>query len=119
PSPYLGHGVIAVFFYRRRRHTSFSRDWSSDVCSSDLSWDRGGERRVMPADESKTAAPRRGAAAAMRDAALVSVAEVTHAGEHHRSEERRVGKECWCRGTSNSYKRATLSSRRNTDDGCV
>src|SRR5690606_23731840 len=47
------------------------------------SWDRGGERRVMPADESKTAAPRRGAAAAMRDAALVSVAEVTHAGEHH------------------------------------
>src|SRR5690606_24706817 len=83
------------------------------------SWDRGGERRVMPADESKTAAPRRGAAAAMRDAALVSVAEVTHAGEHHRSEERRVGKECWCRGTSNSYKRATLSSRRNTDDGCV
>src|SRR5690606_40615815 len=22
----------------RRRHTSFSRDWSSDVCSSDLSW---------------------------------------------------------------------------------
>src|SRR5690606_7426991 len=24
------------FFSRRRRHTSFSRDWSSDVCSSDL-----------------------------------------------------------------------------------
>src|SRR5690606_39277158 len=23
-------------FPRRRRHTSFSRDWSSDVCSSDL-----------------------------------------------------------------------------------
>src|SRR5690606_41028314 len=28
------------FFSSRRRHTSFSRDWSSDVCSSDLwhSW---------------------------------------------------------------------------------
>src|SRR5690606_40948499 len=25
-----------VFFSSRRRHTSFSRDWSSDVCSSDL-----------------------------------------------------------------------------------
>src|SRR5690606_40095698 len=25
------------FFSSRRRHTSFSRDWSSDVCSSDLS----------------------------------------------------------------------------------
>src|SRR5690606_40253660 len=24
------------FFARRRRHTRFSRDWSSDVCSSDL-----------------------------------------------------------------------------------
>src|SRR5690606_41893152 len=26
----------AVFFSSRRRHTRFSRDWSSDVCSSDL-----------------------------------------------------------------------------------
>src|SRR5690606_39681718 len=25
-----------VFFASRRRHTRFSRDWSSDVCSSDL-----------------------------------------------------------------------------------
>src|SRR5690606_30935061 len=25
-----------LFFSSRRRHTSFSRDWSSDVCSSDL-----------------------------------------------------------------------------------
>src|SRR5690606_30466362 len=26
----------SLFFSSRRRHTSFSRDWSSDVCSSDL-----------------------------------------------------------------------------------
>src|SRR5690606_1128465 len=26
------------FFSSRRRHTSFSRDWSSDVCSSDLGY---------------------------------------------------------------------------------
>src|SRR5690606_32611918 len=25
-------------FYSRRRHTNFSRDWSSDVCSSDLDY---------------------------------------------------------------------------------
>src|SRR5690606_39354606 len=25
----------------RRRHTRFSRDWSSDVCSSDLVWKEG------------------------------------------------------------------------------
>src|SRR5436309_3604805 len=28
--------VIGFFFSSRRRHTRFSRDWSSDVCSSDL-----------------------------------------------------------------------------------
>src|SRR5207302_2069096 len=28
--------VIAFFFSSRRRDTRFSRDWSSDVCSSDL-----------------------------------------------------------------------------------
>src|SRR5690606_3054532 len=28
--------VFCFFFSSRRRHTRFSRDWSSDVCSSDL-----------------------------------------------------------------------------------
>src|SRR5690606_39752152 len=28
--------IIFFFFSSRRRHTRFSRDWSSDVCSSDL-----------------------------------------------------------------------------------
>src|SRR5207302_7434308 len=28
--------VFFFFFSSRRRHTRFSRDWSSDVCSSDL-----------------------------------------------------------------------------------
>src|SRR5690606_41209746 len=28
--------VRTFFFSSRRRHTIFSRDWSSDVCSSDL-----------------------------------------------------------------------------------
>src|SRR2546422_3258662 len=32
------------FFSSRRRHTRCSRDWSSDVCSSDL----GGWRRIVP-----------------------------------------------------------------------
>src|SRR2546429_6390820 len=30
------HGLF--FFSSRRRHTRCSRDWSSDVCSSDLVW---------------------------------------------------------------------------------
>src|SRR5690606_39711511 len=31
------HFLRLFFFSSRRRHTRFSRDWSSDVCSSDLS----------------------------------------------------------------------------------
>src|SRR5256884_595143 len=33
---HLGSGVRFFFFSSRRRHTRCSRDWSSDVCSSDL-----------------------------------------------------------------------------------
>src|SRR5687768_18149536 len=69
--------VIFFFFSSRRRHTRCSRDWSSDVCSSDLAspappppgarwWRRGRRSTVTPA--------------------AISTAE-------SRSEERRVGKE--------------------------
>src|SRR5256884_1139436 len=30
--------ILCFFFSSRRRHTRCSRDWSSDVCSSDLEW---------------------------------------------------------------------------------
>src|SRR5690606_40161029 len=36
------------FFASRRRHTSFSRDWSSDVCSSDLIVEGGIQMKDMP-----------------------------------------------------------------------
>src|SRR5690606_39510196 len=29
---------LCLFLSSRRRHTTFSRDWSSDVCSSDLEY---------------------------------------------------------------------------------
>src|SRR5690606_39740358 len=32
----IGASSCSFFFSSRRRHTRFSRDWSSDVCSSDL-----------------------------------------------------------------------------------
>src|SRR5205809_5194267 len=44
PHPYaskllVGYVSIVLFFFSsRRRHTRCSRDWSSDVCSSDLLW---------------------------------------------------------------------------------
>src|SRR3712207_1038676 len=31
---------LFFFFSSRRRHTRYWRDWSSDVCSSDLAWAR-------------------------------------------------------------------------------
>src|SRR5216683_8323128 len=38
---YFSRIMFFFFFSSRRRHTRSDRDWSSDVCSSDLS--RGGE----------------------------------------------------------------------------
>src|SRR6266498_5369814 len=32
--------MVFFFFSSRRRHTRCGRDWSSDVCSSDLFWAR-------------------------------------------------------------------------------
>src|SRR5690606_39748459 len=98
-------------FSSRRRHTRFSRDWSSDVCSSDL-------RTVANPKELKRA--RRKAEDARWEAWAVErlprrVGQTvrwsngviwTRAGDDDwrpntfpdRSEERRVGKECRWRG---------------------
>src|SRR5205809_3752267 len=70
------------FFSSRRRHTRCSRDWSSDVCSSDLEFDATFELRKREADEFYDALiPRRAAPEEFRVA------------RQARSEERRVGKE--------------------------
>src|SRR2546429_5059295 len=39
--------VVFFFFSSRRRHTRCSRDWSSDVCSSDLAQRGSGEGREI------------------------------------------------------------------------
>src|SRR2546429_5243854 len=40
---------LVVFFSSRRRHTRCSRDWSSDVCSSDLKMNRNPVRLCVAA----------------------------------------------------------------------
>src|SRR3990167_6294001 len=49
--------LIHILFPRRRRHTRFDWDWSSDVCSSDLGrigeTPRGGLTRLALSDEDK------------------------------------------------------------------
>src|SRR5216684_7213591 len=66
--------LYCFFFSSRRRHTRCSRDWSSDVCSSDL---RARTCATIGVPGSRT----RG----------TSGSSISNA---RRSEERRVGKEC-------------------------
>src|SRR5206468_4636939 len=77
------------FFSSRRRHTRSDRDWSSDVCSSDL------QLRNLPAGEGDDALA---TARLIQD--LSDLGDrfksfmLAHETEPQRSEERRVGKEC-------------------------
>src|SRR2546429_1369293 len=76
------------FFSSRRRHTRCSRDWSSDVCSSDLLHFLAGlAEHFHPGDRHSR----------LFDwhLHLRQVAWLLHQHPHLvRSEERRVGKEC-------------------------
>src|SRR5215470_19592014 len=76
--------TVLFFFSSRRRHTRCYRDWSSDVCSSDL-------------PESDAGA-----------CAAAAIQRVTHWRCREacaRSEERRVGKECRSRWSPYHYKK--------------
>src|SRR3712207_7297374 len=85
--------LSCFFFSSRRRHTRYWRDWSSDVCSSDLGH-RGADVgvEVVP-DQHKRAAEllMRG----VEQGGVVGLGEaLAPAAVPARSEERRVGKEC-------------------------
>src|SRR2546422_4599968 len=88
--------VIFFFFSSRRRHTRCSRDWSSDVCSSDLA--KLQSARVEAGtiiDDARRDAERlreelRQRARNEADAMLKNAERQIQ----QRSEERRVGKEC-------------------------
>src|SRR6266511_4185285 len=77
------------FFSSRRRHTRFSRDWSSDVCSSDLVL---GYERLREAQErvrevrNAVAAEVRGLEAGLPDGAALAAAR--HAAEQRLAEAR-------------------------------
>src|SRR3712207_8391946 len=85
--------ISDFFFSSRRRHTRYWRDWSSDVCSSDLA-----ETVAAVAQLSTTGRRRRrvvlGAALTAAVLAAVGIGVWRHLEERARSEERRVGKEC-------------------------
>src|SRR5690606_39354390 len=103
------------FFSSRRRHTRFSRDWSSDVCSSDLlqplyakyselnkAGDNEGKEQVME-EINKLREETRGVYKQfVKDAPNSPI--VFYALEQ-RSEERRVGKECRSRWSMDNTNR--------------
>src|SRR5690606_40379887 len=90
------------FFSSRRRHTRFSRDWSSDVCSSDLAANgrsRGQSRRTptssawsrsLSSGLYRRLRSHTGSADLRLSEALAGLASLPY---RRRSEERRVGKE--------------------------
>src|SRR5256885_12181656 len=84
--------TISVFFFSsRRRHTRLQGDWSSDVCSSDLST----IRRTTAVNEDRLRIVR---IKWPLDAPLITCitanVQQTTRTVKTRSEERRVGKEC-------------------------
>src|SRR5439155_14477873 len=80
------------FFSSRRRHTRWPRDWSSDVCSSDL---------LMAPQVAVKRGPDVVQFVEQGNELVIEVLveEPRQAKRHHvkRSEERRVGKEWRCR----------------------
>src|SRR3712207_9365996 len=80
---------LLFFFSSRRRHTRYWRDWSSDVCSSDLC--------VMQTSPSRGAVifPVCGVIRSpLRPAETLRILDAPSVPRVSRSEERRVGKEC-------------------------
>src|SRR5207247_5764217 len=94
---------VFFFFSSRRRHTRSTRDWSSDVCSSDLLVGDHLFHRAREVRE-RTFGDLHHLADQERDGFLrllflrrfLDAEEAVHllGTERHRSEERRVGKEC-------------------------
>src|SRR5206468_6078171 len=88
-------GFLAAFFFSsRRRHTRSDRDWSSDVCSSDLS---GLARVLYVVDALAVRRPGHHDALARPRCAVLdtrpAVSAIVSRRQVQRSEERRVGKE--------------------------
>src|SRR5256885_13182633 len=90
--------VLSLFFFSsRRRHTRLQGDWSSDVCSSDLSMGVIEPARGLYATIGMAADPvPRGPVALLSQSGAIASSLLSRALEQGiglRSEERRVGKE--------------------------
>src|SRR3712207_7062143 len=78
------------FFSSRRRHTRYWRDWSSDVCSSDLS---AFPQIMVYSIKKRDAVDRLFTSCSEKQPARTPPSTLL-LSRYTRSEERRVGKEC-------------------------
>src|SRR5207253_5041671 len=76
--------IFLFFFSSRRRHTRWPRDWSSDVCSSDLHL-RNADRAEHPREEERLVVSRHGTARAPS-----GIASAVHEVEAQHAEPREV-----------------------------
>src|SRR5690606_40508853 len=88
---------FAFFFSSRRRHTRFSRDWSSDVCSSDLQPGKCQAEKIILQDRCLDRERKASEWPVLEQRVPQRIIDVigAHKEDQHgaRSEERRVGKE--------------------------
>src|SRR5690554_7214035 len=78
--------LFFFFFSSRRRHTRCGRDWSSDVCSSDLTLTIGKGRGYVPAEENRTADQEFGTIAV--DSIFTPIRNVKYEVENFRVEQK-------------------------------
>src|SRR5204862_2026436 len=96
--------IYFFFFSSRRRHTRSLRDWSSDVCSSDLTVIKEAAASFSPEPGVNRWRPRQQTSVPR----LFLAGDWTETGwpaTMERSEERRVGKECRIRGATCDWKK--------------
>src|SRR3712207_8245391 len=95
--------IFFFFFSSRRRHTRYWRDWSSDVCSSDLTFaQNNAEQRfkeIVDLLNTDLAGRSLFAGRAVDRLPMESYDRIMNGDGARRSEERRVGKECRSRGS--------------------
>src|SRR5690625_6348310 len=97
--------MFFFFFSSRRRHTRWPRDWSSDVCSSDL------EGRIIQVHISEQDRDDRNACSQRINlSAPFFTSPLFRLFFTHRSEERRVGKEVRSRWTEDVDKNTKAST---------
>src|SRR5206468_4843161 len=108
---------LVFFFSSRRRHTSSDRDWSSDVCSSDLIYQpMTGDGTIVARVASVQNTNSWTKAGVMIRESLAPGATnafmflAASKGLNYRSEERRVGKEYGSRGGGDSHHKTAEGS---------